>query len=230
MAADPTHFHIPRASSVLAAVAACCLLVTALPARANTPQNITAGEVSRLPSYCAHSQSFEMRGTPDAPTDAQRQLLAVMGRTLWAIHHYCWALVNMHRADAVLGNPAQRRYLLEWAIKDCQYVVGYAPPDFVLLPEIHTRIGDLLVLLKRDGEAIPHFERSKSLKADYWPPYLRLSDIQLRIGRRQAAIDVLNEGLGHVPGEPRLLAALERLKAPAAATTAAPPPKPASRP
>jgi predicted Zn-dependent protease len=82
----------------------------------------------------------------------------------------------------------------------------------VLLPEIHLRVGDLLTLLKRPVEALAHFERSMALKPDYWPAYIRLADLNVSLNRRQAAVDVLTDGLTHLPNEPRLLEALNRLK------------------
>lgn len=204
---------LPRiVAGVVLVVAAMCAALAPGESRANTPTNITAAEIALLPPFCAHTQSFEMRGNPSAPTDEQRRLLALMGPTLWDMHHYCWALVNMHRADGAVGNRAQRRYLLEWAIKDCFYVIKQAPANFVLLPEIFTRVGDLYVLLDQVAEAMPHFERAIELKPDYWPPYVRLAEINLSIGRRAAAEGLLKQGLEAMPDEPHLTKALAQIK------------------
>lgn len=180
-------------------------------AEANTPQNITPGEISRLPEYCPHSITFSPRGTPDAPTDQQRHWVALMGNTFWAIHHYCWALVNVNRAERGGLSPADRRYLFQWAIQDCYYVVNLATPDFPLMPEILTRIGNYYVEMDRVIEAMEHFERAKAIKSDYWPPYVGLANINLRLGRKNVAIDILNSAIQILPNEPNLLAALKRI-------------------
>ena len=101
-------------------------------------------------------------------------------------------------------------------------MIRLAPPDFVLLPEIHLRVGELLAALDRPAEAVVQFERSMALKADYWPAYLRLADLNIGLNRRQAAIDVLNRGLVHMPDEARLIDALTRLNAKPAARAAGP--------
>lgn len=177
------------------------------------PVNITAGEMASIAPYCAHTQGFPMAGPSYAPNEEQRRLLAIMGPTLWHLHHYCWAQVSIHRANAPVIDKVHKKALLESAISDSFYVINQAPPDFILLPEIHIRVGDVLVALDRPADAMSHFERARVLKPDYWPAYVRLADINLLIGRRAEAIALLEEGLQKVPEEPHIVEALARIKA-----------------
>ncbi len=134
-----------------------------------------------------------------------------MGDTFWALHHYCWALVNANRAMRAGVSPRQRAHLLDVAIADNYYVLQHAARDFPLTPEILLRIGQYHAILGRAALAIEHFEKSRQTKPDYWPAYLEIARVNARIGRRQAAIDVLRAGLSQVPGQPRLLGALSDL-------------------
>jgi len=198
------------------------------PSQAQRPADITAGEMARLPKYCAESQTFATGGFPEGPLPSQKPWIALMGREFWAIHHYCWALVNANRSAAAGVAPQLRDHLLTKAIGDCEYVIQNAAPDFVLLPEIYLRVGEYHERLGRPVIALENFERSRRAKSDYWPAYLHIADLQTRLGNRAAAADALTAGLEQVPGQPQLQAALDRLKSRSVSITAKRPPVAAS--
>jgi len=177
---------------------------------AQKPPDVTAGEVARLPAYCADSQSFADGGFPEGPLPNQKPWIAKMGHGFWAVHHYCWAMINVNRAMASVVQQT-RQYLLSRAIDDCKYVVAHAGSDFVLLPEIYLRMGEYYGRLGQPVAALLHFERSKQTKPDYWPAYLHMAELQAKLGKRAAAVDALSEGLKQVPQQPQLLAAMARL-------------------
>ncbi len=181
--------------------------------------------MARLPQYCTDRNE---RNVPENPTPAQAPWVAKMGSAFWAIHHYCWALINANRAEAAGLSPQLRRHLYRWAINDSYYVIKVAAPDFVLLPEIFLRVGQYHVALAEPVEAQDAFNKSRELKPDYWPAYQQLANLNLSLGRRQAAIEVLKEGLERIPGQPALTASLQRISAPGTlqAGRNTPPPKP----
>jgi tetratricopeptide (TPR) repeat protein len=205
-----------RATSLSAAA----LIAISTAAQANTPQNMTLGEIARLPPYCIDAQGMDPRpgaqGTPDAPTPRQAEWVARMGKGFWAVHHYCWALLNANRAAAAVLDRRRYVHLHDWAIQDCYYVIRNVDASFPLLPEIYTRVGEFNMKLERPVEAMEHYEMSRRLKPDYWPPYLGLAQVNSRLGRRNEAIQVLNEGLKVMPDEPNLVAALRELENPRA--------------
>jgi len=188
-------------------------------AAANAPQNITVGELARLPEYCPDAQLFETRGSPNAPTDRQRHWVSVMGPTFWAVHHYCWAVLNSNRSERAGVNAQQREFLLTTAVADGYYVLNNSTADFPLLPEVLHRVGEYNMRLGRPIQALEHFEKSKQVKFDYWPPYLGIAEVNLQLGRRQLAIDSLTEGLKAVPNEPSLKRALDRISKPGGTPT-----------
>lgn len=187
------------------ALAACGL------ARADMPNNMTAGEVALLPPYCADTFSFTQQWVQDNPTERQRYWVSFMGRTFWAVHHYCWALMNERRALAAGVTPLQREFLLTSALTDSSYVIRNATPDFVLLPEIYTKMGDFNMRMGRLPQALQLFDRAREVKPDYWPPYARLAELHESVGQKRTARKVLAEGLAQLPDEPNLLEPYKRL-------------------
>ena len=169
--------------------------------------NLTPGEMALLPEYCPYTIVY-YRGGPD------RELWqARLGPTLTHLHHYCWALLKVNRARS-RGYPPQLRYnLIASAVQEIQYVLNNGEPNFVLIPELLYRAGTFHVLNNDLVPAMDFFERSRAAKADYWPPYVDLANIHMRLGRRAKAAEVLRGGLEVMPNEPALLEALKRLEA-----------------
>jgi tetratricopeptide (TPR) repeat protein len=182
-------------------------------------RNLTWGELSLTPPVCMDVQGIPLTGWvhyhKHSPRAAHWE--AVMGKSFWAMHHYCWALVHQLRANRP-GTPAQERvHLHREAIGDYYYVINDAlsrgETDFVMLPEIYYRTGDAYLQIGDLGAALLEFEKSRAAKADYWPAYAGLASIHERVGRRKEAREILERGLEIMPGEPNLVAALSKLGA-----------------
>jgi tetratricopeptide (TPR) repeat protein len=206
-----------------------------LPAAADSPRNITAGEIARLPDYCAHTQTFERNGSKDSPTEAQRYWAARIGESFWDLHHYCWAMVSANRAQAAGVSRGERIYLYDSAVNDCYYILQNMKSSFPLLPEMLTRMAQYRMSAEKPAEALQFYERARAAKPDYWPPYVGIADLQVKLGRPAAAREVLQAGLALMPDEPRLRERLAQLdstrRAPAprrAASAAAQAPKAAA--
>jgi tetratricopeptide (TPR) repeat protein len=201
--------------------AAAVLLGSCLSVAANTPQNISAAEISKLPPYCPAAQTFSTGGFPEGPLPQQRPWVAKMGRAFWAIHHYCWALVSARRATAPGVKDHDRQFLYGAAIADIHFVLNHAQPGFVLLPELYLRMGDYHLAVARYGEALEWYERARVEKADYWPPYVRAAELLGgALNRRADAIKLLQEGAQRMPAEKRFAEALKKLGASPAAMAA----------
>ena len=133
-------------------------------------------EVAMVPRYCIYTQLFRER-VPGGNNPAEiRRWSAVMGETFDAVHHYCWALMKTNRATILARTQQDRHHYLTDSIRDFDYVIDRAPPDFVLLPEMLTKRGENLLRLGRTSQGIADLERAIELKPDYWPPYGSLSD------------------------------------------------------
>jgi len=167
---------------------------------AGKPSDITDAEMALLPEYCADAQTFKYgdayyNTSPNAP-----KWVGLMGNGFWSIHHYCWALLNLGRAQKPSTSTAVRQFSRESAIEDMKYVIANTTPDFVLLPEIYTKIGDVQLSLKRAPEARDAFAQARSLKPDYWPAYLHWAEYLRQIGQKSDARAVAEEGLSYSPG------------------------------
>jgi tetratricopeptide (TPR) repeat protein len=140
-----------------------------------------------------------------------------MGKTFWAVHHYCWALIHLQRA-ARPGLPKQDRdHMTRVAIHDFYYVINEAKRNgedqFVLLPELFYRSGEAYVQLGEFPQAMAEFELSRQAKADYWPPYVAQAQLHARLGMRSHARDLLEAGLRLMPNEVALQDAMKKLGA-----------------
>jgi tetratricopeptide (TPR) repeat protein len=88
----------------------------------------------------------------------------------------------------------------EEALGDLTYVIHNSPPDFVLLPEIYTKMGQVQLDLKRDLAARDSFAKARELKPDYWPAYFHWAEYLRRGGQRAKARELVEAGLSYSPG------------------------------
>jgi tetratricopeptide (TPR) repeat protein len=189
--------------SVASIVLAAAVFAASSAARASYPQGWTDAELALTPPYCQDVQTLRY-GDKYSPSPNAAKWVALMGEGFWAVHHYCWALINLGRADRP-SMPAQERLGLRMgAVADMMYVIRNTPPNFILLPEIYTRKGQVELLLKRDADAKASFEKARELKPDYWPAYFQWAEYLANSGQKSQAREVLVEGLRHAPSSKTL--------------------------
>ena len=181
------------------------------------PDNVEYGfdprELALLPNYCKYTKVFRDR-VPGANNKAEiERWYSVMGPTFNSVHHYCWALMKTNRALLLARDKGTKDYYLRAAISDIDYVLHYAPRDFVLLPEVLTKKGENLIGIGRNVEGITELERAISIKQDYWPPYADLSDYYARAGDHAKAREMLEKALSFAPQEKALTRRLADLDA-----------------
>jgi len=175
------------------------------------PENITDGELALTPPYCQDVQGIKWGDASYNPSPRAAYWVGLMGKSFWAMHHYCWGLISTRRALAAGVAPVIRRGLLESAVNDYGYVVKNSTPDFVLLPEIYTRIGETQLLLGSSSAAYDAFARARSIKPDYWPPYVRWAEVLVKTGRKKEAKALLADGLRYSPDAKPLIEEYRRL-------------------
>jgi tetratricopeptide (TPR) repeat protein len=157
------------------------------------PQDITEVEMKLLPRYCPDTATFNSDATREA------YWRSMMGRAFSALHHYCWGQITMMRSRKA-GVPAHiRQGMWESAVGDYSYVIRNSQADFILLPEIYTRLGEVELLLGHTDKANQAFARARQLKPDYWPAYSRWAEYLMRTGKRPEALKVVVTGLQHSP-------------------------------
>ena len=182
------------------------------------PSNVLAydpREVRMLPQYCAYAQSFREHVPGGNNPDEIQRWYSVLGETFHHMHHYCWGLMKTNRGVLLARDEQSRRFYLTDAIREFDYVINHAPPDYVLLPEFLMKKGENLIRLGQVGNANVQLLRAIELKPDYWPPYAVLSDNYKKSGDAKKAREVLEKGLSASPDAKALkerLANLDSLK------------------
>ncbi len=171
------------------------LLMVASPWAAGNPKQGTTEEIALLSPFCPYTMSYGRYET----TEAKSWKARLGERSFSSLHHYCWAQVSWQRAFRS-GTPArERRHLLETARADNLYVVDFVSKDFVLLPEILSRTGEIELHLGRYPEANKYFAQARSLRPDYWPAYSHWASFLIGAGRTAEAKQLVKTGLEYSP-------------------------------
>lgn len=195
-----------RVSKSLVAVA---LMFAATWAAANKPANVTDGEVALLPAYCPDTMGFKYGDQFYNTSPKAAYWVSLMGPGFWAVHHYCWGLANMRRAKSISTRSPLRLGTLEGVRADFVYVFEKTKPNFVLLPEIYTRMGEVELLLGNVAGAQEAYARARQLKPDYWPAYSEWAEFMIKANQKTAAKQLVETGLSFAP-DSRTLADLYR--------------------
>jgi tetratricopeptide (TPR) repeat protein len=167
-------------------------------------ENITPGELALTPAFCQDVQTMNgwSKARPSPRTD---HWIGLMGETFWAMHHYCWAMIGLHRAQAAGVSAMDKKWLIKSAVEDYRFVIVNSTPDFVLLPDVYTRMGEAQLLMGDSGAAYDSFMHAREIKPDYWPPYIRWADVLIKINNKSEAKKLIEEGLRHAPDAKPLL-------------------------
>jgi tetratricopeptide (TPR) repeat protein len=187
------------------------------------PREVYAGdprEMAMVPKFCMYTLLF--RASVPGGSDPQmiNAWTAQLGDSFRHMHHYCAGLIKVNRAQLLARDRATRDFYFSDAVTEYDYVITRVPTDFILLPEIVTKKGEALLSLGKGPVAVFEFERAIELKADYWPPYAKLSDYYRQAGDLRKAREVLESGLTRVPDAKALRRRLDEVdKEPARAST-----------
>lgn len=183
--------------SIPACVLAASFVLLFAPAASAAPSEITQAEIELLPKYCVDTQGHTFkygRNSPRAP-----HWVSLMGPSFWHMHHYCWALVNIGRARRASTPEMARTSAIEEARGDIMYVINNAEANFILLPEIFSRLGEVELMRGQSGRAEAAFLRARELKPDYWPAYFHWAEFLRKSGKRAEALKLVTSGLEQAP-------------------------------
>lgn len=168
----------------------------------------TDAEMRLLPRYCPYTKWFE---TPTGySSETAKYWRSVMGESFMHMHHHCWALLKMARSQKAHLSQQERMGHWESALNDYEYVIMNSPPDFIMLPEIYTKIGEVALLLKQLNKANTAFAHARDLKPDYWPAYSHWAEFLIKTGKRDEALRIVTSGLQQSPNV-RVLLELYRI-------------------
>lgn len=158
-----------------------------------------AREVALLPGFCKYTQEFRERVPGGNDPRLIENWSNMLGPMYINMHHYCWGLMKAHRGMLLARTELARNHFLNDAVHEYDYVIERAPQDFVLLPEVLAKKGQVLLRLGKSATAMVAFERAIEIKPDYWPPYAYASDYYKEIGEIEQARELLTRGLASAP-------------------------------
>lgn len=155
-------------------------------------------ELKLLPSYCQ-----DKFGSVAAARERWKKLF---GEEWMHMHHYCDGINHMNRATKVLDDRNKINYLAGVAIDNFEYMLKRAGEQWLLLPELHFRMGKAKLKMRGSfGEIAAHYEKAVLLKPDYVQAWAALSDLYLDLQDREKARAALENGLSHSPNSKILL-------------------------
>lgn len=157
--------------------------------------------MTKLPRFCYLKQA----GTDAISRPGDQAITDMLGENYQHMHHYCWGVNWANRADRDWDNKIAQSYDLQVAAANFNYVLEHATPGFFMRPEIHLRLGKVLLRTNNHVEAAQNFLKAIQIKPDYVPAYLALSDFYKETGSLTQARSLLEEGLKQVPSS-RILA------------------------
>ena len=93
------------------------------------------------------------------------------------------------------------------------YMIEHVSPQFILMPEIHLKIGMTQKLMGKNPEAIKHFYEAIKLKKDYVAAYTYIIDFFKENRNYKGAIEIAQRGLRYSPNSELLKKKLAELQA-----------------
>lgn len=175
------------------------------------PIGSTPGEVSLLPAYCMDTSSFGYDIESFNPSPRAGHWVGLMGRSFWHMHHYCYGLIKARRATLPGASSSHRKFMLETAINEFDYVINNSPADFIMLPEVFLRRGDAELRLGRVVAARESYDLATKLKPDFAPAYAHWAEELARTGLKKNALTHLEAGLRAAPNSVELRALYAKL-------------------
>lgn len=225
------HCLLPLARIAMAVLALSCPVHQLF---ANDPQ-ATEAEWALVPAWCSDSlKSYSVTANPGLyaaglaeikDPQVRAKIVSLDKSGCSGYHHYCWALIWANRGYFYEGED---HWTLEsfygWAISDLNYVFNSSKNSktCLLMPEMHTKRGEMQLLLGKAKEAEASYLAAIAIKREYAPAYIALSDMYESLGDSEKALEILQTGIKANPSSGALSKKLARLQARVAGQVAKP--------
>lgn len=151
-----------------------------------------AAEMLSLPPYCQARFRLQ-QGSPEWNSWRAR-----IGENFNDLHHYCAGLNYVNRYWGA-RDKRDKGFYLQRALSGFDYLVKAQKPDFALRAELYANRGEVLKLMGRPGEAAKDLNQALTIDPRMVRPYLRLADLHGAAKSRKRALEIVTEGLRHVP-------------------------------
>jgi len=150
----------------------------------------TARELTALPEFC--KLKFRKGGEDRALG------ISIWGQQFSNVHHYCFGLNWMNRYYKRVATPEAKR-TLNSAILEFTYMVDHLYVNEPLAGEIMMNRGVAFMAAKRDADGLKDLYKAIQYNPNLAKAYRTIARYYEKNGRRENAVEILAEGLKHVP-------------------------------
>jgi len=161
-------------------------------ANAVEPWVPTDSEMASLPPYC----KVKMKSSPGSPE--YKAWESTLGKDFLHTHHYC-AGINFINRYYRARSQQDKRFNLNNARSDLQYMVTHAEPTFSLMPDVYLNLGVVYSLTNQTAQAITYFNKAIELNPRQPRAYNALSDYYVKSKQSAKALEIVTAGLRHNP-------------------------------
>lgn len=161
-------------------------------ANAVEPWEPTDSEMASLPPYC----KIKMKSSPSSPEYKAWQ--SMLGKDFLHTHHYC-AGVNFINRYYRSRTQQDKRFNLNNAQGNLQYMVAHADPSYSLMPDVYLNLGVVYSLSNQTAQAITHFNKAIELNPRQPKAYNALSDYYAKTKQSAKALEIVTAGLRYNP-------------------------------
>jgi len=166
------------------------LALVAISSHALEPWMPTDKEMASLPEFC---KARFKEGSPEFKLWA-----STLGEDYGHTHHYC-AGVNFLNRYYRARSKQDKRFNLNNARTNLQYMVTHAAPTYSLMPDVHLNLGEVYSLMNQLGQAITHFNKAIELDPRQPRAYNALSDYYVKTKQSAKALEIVTTGLQYNP-------------------------------
>jgi len=146
-----------------------------------------------LPPFC----SAKMR---ELGTEKSAYWHKKIGRdTYMHLHHLCNGLHGINILQTMSSRKTQYNRVIRSSLGGIDYVLDRTNQNIPLYPYMLLKKAEVLILAKQPGEAIKLLEQAISIRSNYTPAYIKLSGIYKQRGNKNAAKEILTQGLKQNP-------------------------------
>lgn len=161
-------------------------------ANAVEPWEPTDSEMASLPPYC----KIKMKSSPSSLEYKAWQ--STLGKDFLHTHHYC-AGINFINRYYRSRTQQDKRFNLNNAQNNLQYMVAHADPSYSLMPDVYLNLGVVYSLSNQTAQAITHFNKAIELNPRQPKAYNALSDYYAKTKQSAKALEIVTAGLRYNP-------------------------------
>lgn len=125
---------------------------------------------------------------------------AMAKNAVW-FHHYCWGLLDKHRAFAAT-QASSRAFLVKTWRGEMEYIINWTAKEKInwrYLPLIYKEIAETYLQEKDYPNALRSANKSVELDAEFTAGYVLIADIYEQTKQREKALAAVTEGLKRTP-------------------------------